>query len=121
MAEFSRAADVFDEARSWQYRVVRASLATTTGLIVMAMLAKQPRHGIAFGHTCDILLDGTVVTPMRRNGQWGEPGKIGSIIDVRDNVRRLADHCRLNDADRVALFCELSKWVRKDHRARSEA
>lgn len=104
---------------SWQYRAVRGSLGTTTGLIVLAMLAKQPRVGPALGQNCDILTDGKVMTKVRRGGVW-QRDVIGTVESVRDNLRRLADKCKFSDADRTALFDELKKWVRRDYRARSE-
>ncbi len=118
MAKFSSSADIFDEGRHWTWRVVRASLGTTTGLIVMAILAKVPKVGMAVGKTAEIRLDGLVETEVRKNGKWGKT-VIGDIVAVRDNFRRLADHCKLNDADRNALFDELRKWIYKDHRATS--
>lgn len=118
---FHNASSIFDPARSWKWRVVAASLGTTTGSIVQAMLARQPGRGPALGMTCDILLDGTVITTVRREGQWGPPEPIGTIAAVRDNMRLLADHCKLSDADREELFVELRKWVRVDYRAKSEA
>lgn len=121
MPKFSEVSDVYDQGRAWQWRVLRASLGTTTGLIVMAMLAKRPRQGIAFGETCDITLEGFVETMFTHPGKVPFWGRVGTIQDVRDNVRRLADHCKLSDADREACFAELRKWVRKDYRAKSEA
>jgi hypothetical protein len=117
---FSSVNDVFDEARGWPYRVTRASIGTTTGLIVLAMLAKEPKVGPAFGQTCEILLDGKVTTPVRRNGVWGRREVIGTTISVRDNMRELADHCKLSDADRTAMFAELQRWIKRDMRAKSE-
>lgn len=120
MARFSIDADVFDRALSWQARALRAAVPHPVCGIIMAMLVRQPRLADAFGETADILLNGTVVTRVRRRGVWSirkEP--IGSIIAVRDNVRRLADHCRFSDAEREALFAELRKWIRKDYRATS--
>lgn len=116
---FSTDRDVYDEARSWQWRVMRASLGTTTGAIIQAMFLKRPKTGPAFGDTCDIMHDGKVATKVRRNGIWGNPEVIGTVQSVRDNVRLLADHVKLNDADREALFDALRKWVRKDFRAES--
>ncbi len=121
MPSFSSNVEVFDRARPWQWRVVRASMGTTTGLIVMAMLARQPKNGPALGHNCDILLDGKVVTPVRRYGIWGAPEVLGTVETVRDGLRHLADHCKLPDAEREALFAELRKWVRRDYRATSNA
>ncbi len=42
MAAFHKSADIFDEARPWQWRVVRAAMGTTTGLIVMAIFIPMP-------------------------------------------------------------------------------
>lgn len=120
MPEFSTVNDVYDQAHSWQFRALRASLGTTVGLIIMAVLAKQPKNGPALGETCEILPDGKVVTPVRRYGVWGKPEVIGTTISVRDNMRRLADHCKFSDADREAMFAELQKWIYRDMRARSE-
>lgn len=83
----------------------------------MAMLAKIPKVGPAYGKTCDILPSGIVITPHRINGKWTEQCPIGSVIAVRDSLRRLADHCRLPDEEREELFEELRKWIRKDYRA----
>ena len=96
-------------------------MGTTCGLIVMAMLARSPKNGPALGHNCEILTDGRVVTPVRRYGVWGKPETIGTVESVRDTIRRLADHCKLADAEREALFEELRKYVYRDHRAKSEA
>ncbi len=104
----------------WKARVLRASIATTTGLIVLAIFGKQPKRGPALGHNCDIRLDGKVIAPVRRNGEW-LPEVIGTVESVRDNLRTLADHCKLCDSDREELFVELRKWIRKDWRAKSEA
>jgi len=115
--------DIYDEARHWTYRIARASLGTSTGLIVLAMLAKVPRLGPAVLGTADILPNGNVVATIREacdGGMCKRKQVIGNITAVRDNMRRLADHCRLSDADREAMFEELRKWIRKDHRARSE-
>lgn len=120
MAQFSSSHDIFDESRPWQWRILRASFGTTTGLIAMAMLAKVPKHGMAFGETADIRIDGMVETLFRDRGQWRPPTIIGSIIDVRDNMRRLCDHCKLSDNDRESVFTELRKWIKRDHRAKSE-
>lgn len=119
MPQFSTSTDIYDVARGWKWRVLRASHSTTTGLIVQAILAKQTAMGQAFGKHCDISLDGMVMCMHRQLGAWHGPIAIGSIQSVRDNLRRLADHCKLGDADREALFEELRKWIRKDFRATS--
>ena len=115
--QFSTDEAVFDRARSWRFRVIYASMGTTTGAIVMAMLGKIPKTGPAYGINCDILMNGVVVTTVRKDDKWRPMQPIGSTIAVRDNLRSLADHCKLNDEERAALFVELQKWIRKDYRA----
>ncbi len=84
----------------------------------MAILGKVPKTGPAYGQTCDILPNGIVITPMRKpDGNWTEMRPVGTVIAVRDNVRMLADHCKLSDTEREALFTELRKWIRRDYRA----
>lgn len=124
---FHQGSMAIDPEFSWQIRTVYASMGTTTGLIAMAILAKQPKHGPAFGPTCEISHDGKVYTMVRalrigklgRRVEWGME-MIGTVESVRDNMRWLADHCRLSDQDRNEMFEELRKWIKKDHRARSE-
>lgn len=123
--QFSNSADIFDEARSWQWRAIRASFGTTTGCMIQAMLAKQPRSGPAFGTVCDIDADGYVTTMVRRmkEGKIYLPPKverIGTTIAVRDNLRELCEHCKLSDVDRQALFAEFHKWIRHDYRIKIE-
>jgi len=115
---WSTADDVYDAARSWRYRVLRASIGTTTGAIVMAILGQRSKLGPAFGLNCDINMHGVIITDVRGpDGKWNWRRAIGTVEAVRDNIRRLADHCKLNDEDRTAMFEELRKWVRKDERA----
>lgn len=83
----------------------------------MAILAKTPKLGPAYGKTCDILANGIVITTHRINGKWTDLRPIGSVISMRNAMRRLADHCKLPDNEREALFDELRKWIRKDYRA----
>jgi len=84
----------------------------------MAMLGKEPKVGLAFGKNCTIRLDGLVETLVRNNGRW-RLTPIGTVQGLRDDMRRLADHCKLTDKDREAMFAELSKWILKDERATS--
>lgn len=121
MPNLHESPDIYDEHRPWKWRVLRASMGTTVGAVITAMLGVNPKNGPAFGLTCDIRLDGKVITPVRRGGVWGKPEVIGTVESVRDNIRVLADHCKLGDRDREALFEELRKWVRRDFRAKSES
>ena len=109
-----------DNAHRWQDRVIVASLATTTGLIIRAMLLRSPETGIRFGNTCDIEKDGCIWTQVNYANKSHRWTKIGTVEDVRDNVRRVADTCKLDDVERTALFEELRKWVRRDYRIQQE-
>jgi|SRR5690242_2738007 len=117
LSRFHDSADIYDFSLAWKWRVLRASLGTTEGAVIMAIIGKTPALGPCYGETCDILPTGIVVTKHRINGKWTELRPIGSIVALRDSIRRLADHCKLPDNERVELFAELSKWVRKDYRA----
>lgn len=119
MEKFHDLALTRDPEMPWQERAIFASMGTTTGLMLMAMLAKEPKNGPALGQWCNIDKDGYVETQVRVDGVWQTPRRLGTVIAVRDSLRRLADHCKLSDQDREAMFEELRKWVRRDHRATS--
>lgn len=118
--QFSTDQDVWDQEIPWRARVLRAAVPHPVCGIIMAVLARAPRLADAYGETADIWPDGRVATMVRRRGVWGDkPEVIGTIVAVRDNVRRLADHCKLSDRERLELFAELGKWIRRDFRAQS--
>ena len=117
---FHTSADIFDQSHSWQWRILLASFPTTTGAIVRGVLGKLMKHGRAIGGKAVITHEGLTVTNVRdEHGVWHTAIPIGSIEAVRDSFRRLADHCRLPDHEREALFEELRKWIVKDYRAQS--
>jgi hypothetical protein len=73
------------------------------------------------GNACHIRADG-VVTAMYQ-GAPTEPSRetnVGTVTQIRDALRRMADQLKLNDMDRVALFAAFSGWIEKDARATSE-
>lgn len=117
--------EVYDQSLPWQWRAIRATLGSSTGAVVMAMLAKEPQFGPAFGAWCEITKDGVIETQVRQQDddgmwRWQKPIPIGTVVQVRDALRRLSqDHCKFNDGEVEALFEEFRKWVRKDHRAKS--
>lgn len=114
-------ADVYDQAHSWRWRVLLASFPTDPmGSLVRAVLGKITYTGMAHGLQAEIDKDGVVRTLVRDSrGHWHADMPVGTIVGVRDEFRRLADHCRLADDEREALFEELRKWIAKDHRAQS--
>jgi hypothetical protein len=120
--------EVFDESHGWRYRVLLAAFPhDPMGTIVRAVLGRNLNWGVSYGLAATIGRDGIVRTgkrvprkPTAYNSAKFHvlPGMpIGSIAALRDEFRRLADHCKLNDKDREALFMELRKWCGKDERA----
>lgn len=113
---------VFDLGKSWQFRVALAAFpADPMGLIVRAVLGMNSARGAALGLEATINTDSIVAAKLRgRNGRiLNNAHPLGTIIQLRDEFRRLGDHCKLNDGDRMALFEELRKWCGKDLRSRS--
>jgi hypothetical protein len=114
-------ADVYDEKHSWQFRVLLASFPQDPeGAIVRAVLGRNMKRGLRYGLTAVIDRDGIVRASVQgHDGETYARMPIGSIISLRDSFRRLADHCRLPDHEREALFEELRKWIITDERAQS--
>ena len=128
LGKYSTDSDIYDESHTWQYRVMKAAFpADPMGMVVKAVLGLNRAWGHAYGLSATIDANGVVRTSYREPHKPTEfnPNRfythkrwpIGSITDLRDEFRRLADHCKLNDKDRNALFLELKKWCGKDERA----
>jgi hypothetical protein len=112
-------ADVLDPERSWPERVFLASAAADPmGPIVRAVLGANPKNGAALGIEATIRKDGIVVAPLRDHSgvKLTDEHPLGDIMEMRDEFRRLADHCKLSDEDRLALFDMFKKWCGKDLR-----
>jgi hypothetical protein len=112
-------AEVYDRARSWQFRVLLAAFpADPMGLIVRAVLGVNSRVGAALGLEATIRKDGVVTAALRspRGRKVTNAHPLGTVIALRDEFRRLADHCRLPDNERLALFEEVRKWAGRDLR-----
>lgn len=110
---------VYDPARHWSYRVTLAAFpANTMGLIVRAVLGVNSTIGPALGLEAEIGADGIVRASLRYpDGRVERRRELGSVMALRDEFRRLADHCRLTDADRLELFDHLKKWAGRDLRS----
>lgn len=110
---------VWDKARTWQFRVALAAFpADPMGLITRAVLGLNSRVGPALGLEATIRKDGVVTAALR-----GPTGKrvtsahpLGDVMALRDEFRRLADFCKLDDAERIALFDMVKKWAGRDLR-----
>lgn len=114
------------QRQTWQYKAVAATRGNQSrlGLIVLGIIGKTPqnppflmlRPGLVITEDGDVLCDwiGSANAPIVATC-------LGDITEVRDNLRRLADHLKLSDPDRIAMFEALQRWVYKDFRATSEA
>lgn len=114
------------EQSTWQYKALVALKDDALGRdILLALVAYpwKPKHDgrRRIVTTCTVDKDGLAWCGVARclNG----PQKIvclGQITDIRDEFRRLADHLKLDDAERLELFNELRMWVAVDMRADHE-
>lgn len=108
---------------SWQRKVVEATRGNQThlGAIVICALGHMPKHAPRFRGTATITSDGFVIcTFQKRDGSWVS-GLVCDVADLNKNLRRLTDHCKLSDAERVEFFDKMRQWIATDYRARSTA
>lgn len=93
---------------------------TLQGMIVEAMLGKAPENPPRIVSAAEITKDGLVVAQVQFRGMADGEYEIAALCTADELVtrfRHLADHCRLTDDERRAMFFELRAWAAKDHRA----
>jgi hypothetical protein len=110
---------------TWQMRALKATGYNTTklGMIMMAVVGMPVHHPpmISMRRGAVIDEDGWVLADVMLPGQNRFRATVlGSLRDIVDNFRRVADREKFSDADRVALFRELHKWAATDLRARGK-
>lgn len=113
-----------DEARtkSWRYRALQATQCNRTqlGAMLIAILGHQPKSAPRFwtgGAT--INGDGIITSQLQgKDGRWNRV-PLGHATEFATELNRLADTCKFDDVERLALFTEATKWIVKDHRATS--
>lgn len=108
-----------EEQNTWQYKAIVATRGNQTliGTLCIYLAGKFAKNGrTLLGPVC-IDEDGVTWAPQFRN-QRGEIGMVclGFITDIRDEFRRLADHLKLDDAERIEMFHELRKFIAVDLR-----
>lgn len=111
------------EQNSWPFKAVVATRGNQTmlGCIVLQLIARPPKNPPAVTSLATVDEDGLLwafVTP-RSGGR--RLTCLGQLSDILDEFRRLADHLKLDDGERVELFDELRKWVAIDMRAQRDA
>ena len=91
---------------------------TVTGMIVLAMLGKVSENPPRIVGSAEISPDGFVLAPFQDRGMTDcEIVAVCRAQELIDQFRRLADHLKLTEGEREAMFFELRAWVAKDHRA----
>lgn len=108
--------------KQWKIRAVTATKGNQSrlGCILICMLGYMPKNPPRMRGLAVITSDGRVLVDCQLAGQAQFfATDIGSVEEVRDNMRGLADHLKLSDADRVEMFDELRKWFARDFRATS--
>lgn len=110
------------ETASWQYKAIVATRGNQTllGAIFLQIIGKAAKHPPQIIGTASVDEEGLCWTVLRKqHGVEVAEGVVclGYMADIRDDFRRLADHLKLDDAERIELFEELRKWVAVDLRA----
>lgn len=91
------------------------------GTIMLAVLGETPRFPPALGLGAVISSDGMIFCDfVTKDGRLRTAAFVCDIEDLINNFRGLADHLKLSDEDRIILFSELRKWIKKDWRASSD-
>lgn len=110
-----------EERESWQYRAVAATRGNTSqlGALVIAILKRPGRQAPpAFGPSAVITPDGFVMSNfVDKHGMVAVGVVVGSVDEVVGNFRGLADHLKLNDAERQEMFDLMRDWISTDYRA----
>ena len=127
----ARANAAFRAANRWKRDLLLKSSPQTTHnsedlmlhLIVVAMLGQWPAKLPALDRGgAKIDTTGFLFTPICTGYDKDWPiVRIGRVEDVRDGLRRLADHCRLDDVERALAMDAFKSWIKHDARATAES
>lgn len=89
-------------------------------LIVLAIL-KLERHSPRLSRQASIDASGNVSALLMPDGARdaldAKYARLGRVDHIRDALRRLADHTKLADDERTALFAAFASWIAHDARA----
>lgn len=104
--------------QSWQYRAIQATRGNQTklGALVIAVCGKMTDNPPRITGSAEINEDGWVIAPFHRRDGKIENSIVGDVNYLTRSFSELADTLRLSDADRIAMFSEVKRWIRKDHR-----
>jgi hypothetical protein len=107
------------EQNSWPFKAVLATRGQQTllGCIVLNLICRQPKNPPMVASLATVDEKGLCWAYVVSRSGEKRLTCLGLITDIRDEFRRLADHLKLDDGERVELFDELRKWVSIDMRA----
>jgi hypothetical protein len=101
-----------DKRLDWQGITLAATNGTKLGAILRAAYGEPHEDGIAwFGSHATVTSDGFLIADfVESNGEYHMGAFVGSLSDLKDNLGNLARHCKLTEADAIALECAVTKW-----------
>ena len=104
---------------TWEYRAIEATRAhqSQLGCMLLAMLGRGRTKYPRFGRGATVTSDGYVMADfIGRDGRPHLGAFVCSFNEMVGNFRGLADHLKLSDADRTALFEKVRAWILVDYR-----
>lgn len=107
------------ERASWQYKVIAATHGNQSrlGCIMLAVMGRNAKHPPQFGANANITSDGFVMADfVGKDGRYHHGALVGDVRDLIGNMRGLADHLKLDDKDREAMFKAVRGWIARDYR-----
>lgn len=111
---------------SWQYRAVERTKANSTplGMILLGVLGKASKYAPRVSNAAAIMPSGAIVVNfLDREGHYHAAtnldeiaGGLGTVGELTDAFRRLADDLKLEDHERIDMFKEVRQWLAIDYR-----
>ncbi len=108
------------ERATWQYRAISylRGNQTLTGMILLSALGRVPSNPPWVGMHAIIDEDGEVWTDfVGRDRKLVEAFHVCPSHILAEAFKRVADACKMTDAELDAMFGEVRKWISKDMRA----
>lgn len=107
----------------WAYRLIQRLRGNQTlmGALVIAIVQKMPSNPPRILTGGLVNKDGILIVSLERR-QFPGTAKwvaLGPVDGIRDEFRRLMDGMGLSDAEHLAFFDAMRRWIVRDKRARA--
>lgn len=104
------------ERVTWQYKAVQATRGSQTilGACILAIIGKQRNTRPQFGLVAKIEKGWVKSDMLTKANALVNDAPLYEVQNFRDELNRLADAAKMNDADRIAMFEEARKWIASD-------